>query len=86
MDGLSVAVPQLPVTVIVCPVTVAKFVYISFNLSADSLQFATEKVNLIPVADIFVRLMLALNTVDKFNEDDIADQLNAGTALRDEQL
>lgn len=39
----------------VCEVTVGRFVYISFSAVADNLQFATENVNLKPLACILLR-------------------------------
>ena len=79
MLGLSVAVPQLPDTVIVWPVTVGRLVYISSSAAAESLQFATLKVYLKPVAAMRDRLEQVAKMLPRLELDVTADALSAGT-------
>lgn len=82
MLGLSVAVPQLPDTVIVWPVTVGRLVYISSSAAAESLQFATLKVYLKPVAAILDRLGQLMKMLLRLALDMTAAVFSAGTVWR----
>ena len=79
MAGLSEAVPQLPVTVRVCPVTVARFPYSLFNASAPNSQLATVNVNLCPTMLISERDRQLPNMVVYDEVLVAADAVSAGT-------
>ena len=71
---------------IVCAVTVGRLVYISLSAVADSLQFATEKVNLKSLALMRARLLQFPNMDVKFELDVTAVVTNAGTDAKEPQL
>ena len=83
MVGSSDAVPQLLVTVIVWPVTVARLLYNAFSAVADSLQGPIVSVYLMPVQPIDVRLVHAKNTELKLDTDEPAPIFSAGTLVRE---
>lgn len=85
MVGSSEDVPQLFVTLIVCPVTVAKLVYRAFSAVADSLQGPIVRVYLMPVQSIDVRLVHPKNIVDRLAADEPAPIFSEGTLVREEQ-
>ena len=85
MVGSSPVVPTLLLTVMVCPTTTGRFVYISFSSVAPSLQLATEKVKLKSSAWMRDRELQLRNMLVKLPDEETAETFNAGTLDKEAQ-